>query len=271
MNDKPVLRELSVGELLDKAFRLYRMKFLPLLGITAAVLIPAMLLQILIAAIWKSEQAVNLFQSLYNFFFSPVILGALVIAVSHTYLSKPFTIKQAFSLGSQRYGSILGSNFLKGLAIGAPAALLVACSLSGLFLSIVGSVAYIAVAVYLGNRWSINAETIVLEDKGASDGLQRSWKLTEKHFWRVLGTSTAAGILVLLVTLIPSLSINYLQNWVSIPVTLTLILTSVSSQLLTALVTPFSTAVSVLIYYDMRIRVEAFDLEYAIEEPTTGA
>lgn len=271
MNDKPVLRELSVGELLDKAFRLYRMQFLPLLGITAVILIPGMLLQILIAALWKSGPTINLFQNFYLIFSNPLMQGALVIAISHVYLAKSFTIKQAFSLGSKKYNSTFGSALLKGLAIGSPAALLIACSLSGLFLSIIGFVAYFAVAIYLSNRWSISVETVVLENKGASDGLQRSWNLTEKHFWRVLGTSTAAGLIVFLATLIPTYSLNYLTKWLSIPVTQALVLSSVSSQFILALVTPFSTAVSVLIYYDLRIRREAFDLEYSIEEPAAQA
>jgi hypothetical protein len=266
MNEKPILRELSVGELLDKAFRLYRVQFLPLLGITAAVLIPFMFLQILSAMLWGSTQIIDIIQN----FFTPLMQGALIIAVSRTYLSKPFTIKQAFSLGSKRYGSILGAGILQGLAIIGPVLILVVLTFLGVFFRIVGIIAYAVLVFYLANRWAISTEAIVLENKGASEGLKRSWELTQKHFWRVLGTSTAASAIVLLVTLIPNYSLNILTEWLSIPVTQALVLSSVSSQFLLALVTPFSVAVNVLIYYDLRIRVEAFDLEYAIEEPAAN-
>ncbi|MFZ5878030.1 MAG: hypothetical protein ACOY0R_01550 [Chloroflexota bacterium] len=267
MNEKPVLRELSVGELLDKAFRLYRAQFLPLLGITAAVLIPFTLLQILSAVTMGSTQIVDLIQA----FFNPLILGALAIATSRTYLSATFTIRQAFSLGSKRYGSILGAGILQGLALVAPALIFLVFTLLGSFFQVIGFLGYLAVLLYLTTRWAIGTVAIVLENIGASEGLSRSWKLTDKHFWRVLGTSTAASAIVILATLLPIASLNILTDWLSIPEIPALLVSTVISQLIVALVNPFSVAVNVLIYYDLRIRVEAFDLEYAIESPETPA
>lgn len=263
MNEKPTLRELSVGELLDKAFRLYRAKFLPLLGITAAVLIPFTLLGLLSVATLGSTQVVNLIQNL----FSPLMEGALVIAISRAYLSEAFTIKQAFRLGSKRYTSILGAGILQGLALVVPVLAFFVFSLMGIFFQVIGGVAIFLLILYLFTRWAVSTEVIVLENMGASEGLRRSWSLTEKHFARVLGTSTAAGAIVLLATLLPTMSLGILADWFSIPEIPTLLITTIASQLIVALVTPFSVAVNVLIYYDLRIRVEAFDIAFAAEEP----
>lgn len=266
MNEKPTLRELSVGELLDKAFRLYRANFLPLLGITAAVLIPFTLLGLLSAVTLGETRVVDIIQN----FFSPLIQGTLAVAISRAYLAEAFTIQQSFRLGSKRYASILGAGILQGLALVVPAIALLVFSMMGGFFQFIGLLAYLAVVAYLFTRWAVKTEIIVLEDMGASDGLSRSWKLTEKYFWRVLGTSTAAGAIVLLATLLPSTSLGILAEWLSIPETPILLISTVTGQLIVALVTPFSVAVNVLLYYDLRIRVEAFDLEYAIEETAAG-
>lgn len=264
MNDKPVLRELSVGELLDKAFRLYRSHFLTLIGITALLTIPGMLLEILAAALWQSIQVMNILQ---NLIFGILMNAALITAISSFYLTQPATsIQQALRLGAKRYLSILGSSLLMGLAMAAPLILILIFALArSIVLTLISYLGLLVFMVFLSNRWGLSHQAILLEGKGAVDGLQRSWTLTQKYFWRVLGTSTAAGLIVSLVTSLPTFSLSALTRSLSIPLTQALILNAVFSQLLAALITPFSVAVSVLIYYDLRIRAEAFDLEYAAD------
>ena len=40
-----------------------------------------------------------------------------------------------------------------------------------------------------------------MEDKGAVDGLTRSWKITKGHRWSLVGALFVVGILVLIITL----------------------------------------------------------------------
>ncbi len=262
MIEKPILRELSVGELLDKAFRLYRAQVLPLLGITSVVLIPTTLLQILSVLLWQDARILDSIQSI---FFTSLIEVALIAAISQIYLSKPFSIKQAFGLGWKRYFSVLGAELLIGLAISVPVFFIAICSMLASGLSVLAFIAIIPLAVFLGTRWAIASEVIVLEDKGASEGLRRSWKLTEKYFWRVFGTKIAATIIVDLATVVPSYSIKYLTSWLSIPLVQAQLIGTIIGQLILVVILPFSIAVGVLIYYDLLIRVEGFDLAFAVE------
>src|SRR5512138_2571385 len=51
----PVLRPLRIGELLDRAIRLYRANFLTFIGIIALVYVPLTILQVLASALLSSS------------------------------------------------------------------------------------------------------------------------------------------------------------------------------------------------------------------------
>lgn len=265
MSEKPILRELSVGELLDKAFRLYRAKFLPLIGIAAVIYIPATLLQILSLVYWGDTRLVDLFQ---NAILSNITTTTLIVFVAGTYLATPVSIRQAYKLGLDRFPAVLGAQILMGLAILVPAVIM------GILVAILRELGLILLLllglpllIYLSTRWSIATPIIVLEKARAMDGLYRSWSLTRDDFWRVLGTSMAANLLVLLVGIFPTLFVTFLADWLSIPTMQVELVTAILSQFILVIVSPFSVAVTALIYYDLRIRVEAFDIAFAVEEP----
>jgi hypothetical protein len=261
MKDKIVLQPLSVGQLLDKAFRLYRDHFLTLIGITAAVLAPVAVLQILrILFLPQEAQAVD---SFFSGIANTMAIIALAAAFSKAYLSGPPRMRE--SLAFKRFFSVLGANILMGLSIGVPAALLGICTgMVGIpFLALF---AVALAALFLGTRWGVTTQAIVLEDIGALDGMRRSWMLTENHFWRVLGTSMAAALLVYLIYLIPfAFAYSTSTGWfpLGLDSTRTVVLQSLISQLALVIIYPLQSAVQVLIYYDLRIRVEGFDLAYA--------
>ncbi|MBI5354742.1 MAG: glycerophosphoryl diester phosphodiesterase membrane domain-containing protein [Chloroflexi bacterium] len=119
----------------------------------------------------------------------------------------------------------------------------------------------------LTTRWSLATTVAVLEDTGAATSMRRSWTLTEQHFWRVFGTSFAAGLLSMLLSTLPALFITYLfEQVIHAPIRLSTIITMVLGQLTIILTTPLTVGVYVLIYYDLRIRKEGFDLLFLSEE-----
>lgn len=261
------LRPLTVGELLDKAFRIYRKKFATLIGIVAVVLVPESILRLLII-LYAGAASTQLETSLSSFLQIFMVL-ALVVYISHTYLEKEISLRDSYSQGLKRFWSVFGANFLVGVAIGLPLGIVMICLLTAGAVSILAILAWLPVAVYISTRWSLAMPAILLENIGASEGLKRSWDLTKDNFWRVMGTSFAAGLLTILITTLPILFADYLFSMTDLPLRVTQIIDLCIEQVAVLLAIPFSRAVIVLIYYDLRIRKEGFDLEVLAVNPET--
>src|SRR5262245_59919211 len=117
MSEQLRLRALTINEILDKALRIYRTKFILLLGTVAIALIPSGVLEFVIAYFWGTLQNIG---SLLNSLFSSFARLALIVAVSQVYLGREFSIEPSYSGGLKRFWSVLGAGFIIGLAIGLP-------------------------------------------------------------------------------------------------------------------------------------------------------
>jgi len=262
------LRPLTVGELLDKAFRIYRSKFPTLIGIVASVLIPLVVIR-LFAILYASGIAAAI-DSILQSFFQLVANVALVAFISCAYLGKTIAFGGSFSLGLKRYWSVWGANLLVGLAVGVPIGLMVVCAATAMAdLSWIVIILALPVVVYLSTRWSLVMPAIVLENIGATDGLKRSWSLTDQFFWRVMGTSFAARLLTMLITMLPSYFAAYLFSLSDLPYEAVQVINLFIEQVALLISLPFSQAVVVLIYYDLRVRKEGFDLEVLAGDSNT--
>jgi hypothetical protein len=254
--EQPNLRPLTVSEILDKAFRLYRAKFFPLVGIVALMLIPQGILR-LIATYYLNDM--RILDGILNAIFQNLAMLALIVAFSKENLQKEFTIKSAYAEGVNWFWSVIESNLLLGLAIALP--LVVA----GLALVvpvgyIVGLVLFLPLVIFLSTRWSLNSPVIVLEKVGAVKGLERSWEVTKDAFWRVLGTSFFASLLSLLLTVLPYFLVNAILKMLGYSSQTIELVSIVVEQISLVIALPFVVGVKVLIYYDLRIRKEGFDL-----------
>jgi hypothetical protein len=258
------LHPLTVGELLDKAFRLYRARFTALIGIAAAVLIPEGIVRLL-AILYLGTTGGSLVTSVMQGFIRLISNIALAVFIAHAYLGKPISFNESFSLGLKRYWSVWGANFLVGLAIGLPVGIVAACGMLTLGIGTVAIFLAIPLVFFLSTRWSLSMPAILLENMDASSGLKRSWDLTEKFFWRVLGTSFAAGLLTTLITLIPTYFSQYLFGLTDIDSDTVQIINLAVEQLALLIALPFAQAVTVLMYYDLRVRKEGFDLQVLAE------
>jgi membrane-anchored glycerophosphoryl diester phosphodiesterase (GDPDase) len=119
----------------------------------------------------------------------------------------------------------------------------------------------LAPAVIFMGRWLAAAPSLLVEELGPVTALQRSWALTKGRMWR--------GILyVVLLTLFSSIVIGLpvgLTQWVAMmlapsQVALILIFSTVASYILNLFYQPFYATGTVLFYYDLRVRAEAYDV-----------
>jgi len=256
MTVMPRLRPLGIGELLDAAIRVYRANFLKFTGIVALALIPTTILYVILTY-YASSRWADLLQG----FVQHLISAALTLAISRAYLREPISIAGAYRLSVGRYWSLFGASFIQGLAIGVPAAALALCLFSSAATGVIALIIILPPAAYLSTRWGLSTPAIVLERAGASAGLKRSWALTDGYFWRVFGVSVLAGILTLIVAELPGLAIEYGIEFLMSSELVVAVASTLTSQISLTLALPLSTAVTTLLYYDLRVRKEGYDLE----------
>lgn len=260
MSSIPQLRPLQISEILDRTLRLYRSHFMLLISIPLLAAVPIVGLQVVSQFIWHSTRLVDLIQ---NSFVQVLVSSALVVMISQAYLGSPPSTGEAYRVAARRYGSAWGSNFLMGLAIVLPFVAL-ACGATmlivsgGIWIILLLALPYVA---FLGTRWSLTLPGILLEHLDAMSGLRRSWSLTEGVFWKVFATSFLANLLILILATVPQLAIGYGLEMLISDLNILSVIETVLSQLSLILTTPISIGVTVVLYYDLRVRKEGFDLE----------
>jgi hypothetical protein len=250
------LRPLTVGELLDRTFFLYRRHFAMFVGIAALpnlILLAFQLTQIVISGAVTS--LVSMLATLVVYFMTiAVSQGATIIAVSQIQLDRETSVTEAFGAIRSRIYDLAGIIFGMGIRI------------------LIGFILLIVPGVYLAIVWSLAIPVAVLEGRNLSESLQRSAELTKGHRGRILVVYFLLLVLVYIVTLlleVPTMAAvavwggglrgGDVPAWGSIVIAL-------SNFITTSIVGPIVTIALSLIYYDERVRKEAFDLQHMMQE-----
>jgi len=131
--------------------------------------------------------------------------------------------------------------------------------------ALIGGAIWLATFVACG--YGVTTQVVVLEPLGSSfDAFGRSWDLTRDRKLKVLGLALVAFILVA----VPSIGIGALagvlrfsaSSWASVLLVL--------AAILPVILTPVLPCVFTLMYYDLRVRREAFDLELLSQQLGAG-
>lgn len=232
-------RPRSSSEILDAAFEIYRRHFAVFIAINVIVAIP-------LALSSYFGQTALMLQQTDGFFTSALIrfVGALI---------SPFTEGAIACATSAAY---LGSQVDFALSIRAalahPGRLFVAM-ITKWILIFFGLVLFIAPGLVAFKRYFALPMTVLFEEHRVGDAMSRSRELASGNGTRIfalmggvfLFTLIATGILLQLVTAI--------AHSAAAAATATLVLMTAIS--------PFSTIVATLLYYDIRIRREGYDIE----------
>jgi hypothetical protein len=254
----PTLRPLSTGELLDLTFSLYRSHFALFVGIIAVTQLALVAVQLLGLALMPRPSGP--FDIAGSLLWLPVVVlvtlavtaasqGATVVAVSHVYLGRPISVAASLAHIQGRIASLALTMIGIGLMVAA-----------GLLLLVVPG-------VILSLMWAIVIPVAVLEHRSLFDAASRSAALTKGDRLRVLVVYTLFALLVWIVSIVINLPLTVaavLSGGVGAPGTTTVwvqVVGIVSSFATQCLVAPLMTIAFSLLYYDERVRKEAFDLE----------
>jgi hypothetical protein len=293
---------MGIGEILDRSFRLLRQHFLLFFFI---LLIPqgAFFLfnkgsQIFLAGGAQggmtAGMGIGLIVSVILAVLIMMILqfwaqGALIHAVSETYLGHATSLTTSYGAMRSRLGRLLGTMFLVGILIVlvptllgiAMAVVLPILNAMGLgdgtkaILSVVLVLAGVVWFFHLLLNWLLVDKVVVLEGKSWGSALRRSKELmntrTEQGFWK--RPKNKAGLILLLGFLIGAgihllFQVPGLLTQMFLPMSLaemTMTLQQVLNVIATSLAAVFTAIAMILFYYDIRLRSEGFDLKAMAE------
>jgi len=228
----------------------------------------------------------------------PVMIGALTQAVGRRYQQdEPISVSGAYNLGVGRMAALIGATLVIALIF-----LVVFGLLFGCFIGIIvamsagagqnesGSI-FLAVFMVFGIigmflltllitaffivRLMFFPQMVVLEEHGPLDALSRSWQLVRGSFWRVLGTVILVYLLVQILLVIPSLISGGIIGIVfpdpiqdfAIQQSLSTLVTYIAQ----ILFLPISIIAYTLLYYDLRVRKEGYDLQLLAQDYVPGS
>lgn len=266
------LRPISLGEILDRTFSLYRGNFLLFVGIAAvpqALVLVFNLAETLLIAVpvnpLKPQAAPMSFDprivvgyiaggllGLFVFCVAYVYsYGAAVNAVSDIYLGQHATIIGSFGKMRGHAGNLFGVIILNFLAV-----------FAGFFVFIVG-------AFYVMCRVTVSVPATILEDKGPSESLARSWDLTQDNVGRALGIIAIYKAINIALVGLFTVPFTALLFWAAYQKSLEMVrfwsvISNVGTFLGGTLALPVATIACTIFYYDLRVRKEAFDLQMMV-------
>jgi hypothetical protein len=289
-----VLRPMSTGELLDRTFALYRKNFKLFVGIATVGPAAYLLFQLLLVGSVGLSAATGRAGAFAGASFGIGMLAGVLImlagtaiahaatvkAVAAVHLGLPITIGGAYKSLKGKLWRILGVFLVVILLVfvGAVIIVIVASILgslaviggaqagrAGTVLGILGAIvaavigAMLAITIYV--RYALAVPACVVEDTGVLASLKRSAFLSKGSRSRILAVYSVFFILALVV----ALALGGLVGLISIliPNVITkLILNSLAGFVAGSLTGPLATIGIALVYYDERVRKEAFDLQW---------
>jgi hypothetical protein len=238
----------TVGILLRNIWRTYRQYFGVLMACSLLPMLPFIVVQEWLTAIRSSGALVGGLPYLVAGF---VAGGAMTVVISNICLGNRPTVPHAYGhiLGQRRWWRMLSTGLLLVMMIYA------------------GFLLLLLPGVWVMARGSFSSIVVVLEGRKNMDAIKRSFALTKGQAWRVVGLT----VLPLLLASIPMFLVGLVVTMVG---TLTLgesvaqdfLVKSMADVLSQALLAPVWGITLVLLYYDQRVRREAYDVQALAED-----
>ncbi len=254
----PQLRPLSVGEMLDAGFRLFRHRFGTLV---ACVLVPVVPLTILGTIIIASTDP-DAFDVNATSTESGAALAGFLISLFLQSAGAALAVAACFKAISAAY---LGERTSFGDSLGYAVRRFIPLMIAYIVIVIItipGWLLLIIPGIWLSIKMCMAFPAVIFERAGPFRSIGRSWKLTRDNWWRVFGTL----VVVFLIALVVNFALGAVLGIVaagsdSISEVAFAVLNTLITLLTYMLTYPLWAAVMTVIYYDLRVRNEGFDLQ----------
>lgn len=270
------LQPMHIGTILPTLARFYVQNLVTLVGIVVGLQAPIV-------------SALVMLGVLLVLIVLPLISGGIIHTISRTYLGHATSVRAAYAFGSGRIVNLIVANmllniiillpvcvalyflsmtFLSGLSFrGGPMADLFPVALVTVYVSPLASICIGIVMLFVN-------QSIVVEGKHAVAAIERSLRLVTRSFWRTLGSFfillpvPALAALAIALTFFPSTIVfiyDPLNTFARNEGLVTLVAYGAH-----ILALPLLLAIPTLLYYDVRIRTEGYDLDQLAQEMGQG-
>lgn len=279
------LYPMSIGDVMDTAFRLLRVCAGPAALVILLLLGPV---QVLASTAFLSPFAVfdepvptevdptlvllSLAGSALSLVVLPLAMAALTWMGAHADADHRPDWRDALRHGARRYWAVLGAFAL--LAVAAVGTAFVVVLGIGLLAAIGGGLAAVVLGIPLGLGVAVlvvgltalgflTVPCIVVEGHGPVRGLGRAWQLLRRRFWPTIGISLAVGLAF-------SLLGGAVSSAISIPaffgVPAAWVFVAVGGILDRLITVPLGAFAALAIHVDQRIRTEGYDVAVLVSE-----
>ncbi len=262
MSSNPAqLRPLGIGETLDAGIKIYRNKFGTMLAAVAIVVVPVQVLSILITLSLPNSTTASTgttttttgdgwpgFAAFLLLLVISVISAALaeaacLKAVSDAYLGTDTDWRGSLRFGYRRLGPLLWLTVIHTVLL------------------LLAFAACIVPGVWLYAAWAVAIPALLLEDARGFKALGRSFNLVRGRWWPTAGILLLANLLASAVALglvLLALPLLLTGDGNDFVVELANAVFTAAANVLTI---PFISALVTVIYFDLRVRKEGFDLQ----------
>jgi len=233
------LRPRSATELVDAAFQVFRRAPVQFIVTGAVVYVPWLVIQLAFNLGIQRDALPDLDILLPNLVAGLIIYvilgGAIAVIARDVYLDRTPDVAAAYRIVAARFVS------------------LAVVSISVVIMLTIGLIFLFLPVLYPLSRFFAARQAVVLEGLGPWRALGRSSELSVGVKWHIIGTLILGGLLTIIISLGAGLAAGMIPSNV---------VQRIVETLIGVCVRPFFSIVETLLYYDVRIRKEAFDIEY---------
>ncbi|MDO8684213.1 MAG: hypothetical protein Q7N50_12100, partial [Armatimonadota bacterium] len=276
-------------------FDVYRSNFITLVGIMAVVQVPINIVGMLITELpRKPIPGAGLFYILVALAAGFLTLAAATWAVSEVYLGRRVSIRTAYKSIWPRAAAFMGTYALYLAAVSIPGIIAVIIIFIGAAVTVVGAmngttvampamivaasiIAILALGAFalalIVYVWFVFSSSVfIVEDKRYISSLLRSRQLVQGHWWRLLGIILLVGFIYICVYaafIVPTWFLSgrpSIESLMANTIGSKAIVLRVADILISMILSPIIVITTILLYYDLRIRKEGFDLQVLAAE-----
>ena len=300
--DAPQLRPLGIGDIVDRVFSVYRQRPLLFMALSA---IPYLALFLVIGGIALSLGSflvplgpyidslsdsltittgarpnvpitpaigtaivtlvvLGVIGALVSVVFLSVQIGSLVDAAAARYLGRETTLGASFRAGLRVAPKIIGTGLLLffSLTVGWLALFFLIATANNALLAAAGILGGLVATVFVFASWLVAPVVAAVEGVGPIRAVRRSWWLSNGHRWRILGLQLLLAVLQLVLSTL--ISFIFIAAFISDAV-VRVVLQNIVNVVATVLWAPIEWGTFTILYFDLRVRKEALDLQLAAE------
>ncbi len=259
-----------MGDILDRGLKLLLARLPTFYVINLLVLLPVILVQLVLPALQLAQIMPpggaalfggGLLVVLLTLILQPIGTAASLHVIAQEFIGQHASIGAAFGFAFHRFGRLLGASLLAGLLIGL-----------GMLLCFVPGIIFAIWYVFVG-------QVVVVEGLKGDKALARSKSLGEEFRGRIFGLAALFLLLGLILGGMAGLLQRVLPSNELVPTATgvmpvfrypNFVVNQLVTYLVNILVSSFSAVCWTLLYFDLRIRKEGFDLELAAQQQASA-